>query len=126
METLVPKISNAGIVITSIFLAAQLLGLSILAVYACWTGLWTDSLDAFTMLRLGAVVGGARLPLWLAKDIDQLAILDQTPGWVGDASDGDGVGHLALGAYPKIETRTSYRCFDGSSLKQRPSQPVVR
>ena len=125
VDTIVPVISNAGIIVTSIFLAFQLLALSILAVYGCWTGLWTDSLDSFTMLRLGAAVGGSRLPLWLAKDIDKLPILDQTPGWVGDNSGSDNVGQLAIGAEAKVKPRVTYRCFDESNLKQRPSQLVA-
>ncbi|KAK5069198.1 hypothetical protein LTR64_008648 [Lithohypha guttulata] len=111
-NTLVPKISDTGIIVVSIVLAAQLLGLSILVVYACWTGLWTNSLDAFTMLRFGAAVGENRLPLWLAKDIDNLAVLHQLPGWVGHASRSETVGQLALGSPDKIRSGMSYRSYE--------------
>ena len=75
VDTIVPVIFNAGIIVTSICLTFQLLALSVLAVYECWTGLWTNSLDSFTTLRLGPAVGGSRLPVWLAKDIDKLQSL---------------------------------------------------
>lgn len=110
-DTQVPVISSAGIIVVSILLAAQLLGLSLLALYACRWGLWTSSLDAFTMLRLGAVVGPERIPLWVAKDTDRVTVLDDIPGWVGDAAEDEMSRRLALGARTEVKQQARYRSY---------------
>jgi hypothetical protein len=98
------------------------------AVYAWWTPTWTTTLDTFAMLRIGAAVGAPLLPTRDGNEAENerllfprngtagVVALDQTPGWVADASHTEGVeavGQLALGTGRKI-TRTGgrlkYRC----------------
>ena len=56
-------------VLISLILALHILGLFILSAYAGWNRTWTDSLDAFAMLRIGADIakmqdGNSRLLLF--------------------------------------------------------------
>ncbi|KAJ6592826.1 hypothetical protein B0H19DRAFT_1224624 [Mycena capillaripes] len=129
VDTQVPVLSLTGIIVVSVVLGLFLLVLLGVAVYAWRTPTWTTTLDAFAMLRIGAAVGA---PLCPTRDSDEaenerlllfprngaadVAALDQTPGWVGDASHavGEGAaGQLALGTGRKIMGRggrLKYRC----------------
>ena len=53
-DTIIPVISDAGIAIVSLLLGVFLTCLLSLAVYGAWVPRWTDQLDAFAILRLGA------------------------------------------------------------------------
>ena len=48
-----PDVSNAGVVIVSLLLGIQLLGLGLLALYAQRRPVWTETLDASAVIRLG-------------------------------------------------------------------------
>jgi hypothetical protein len=130
MDMQVPVLSLTGIIVVSVVMGLFLLVLLGVAVYAWWTPTWTTTLDAFAMLRIGAAVGA---PLRPTRDSDEaenerllffprngvadVAALDQTPGWVGDASHAEGrgmVGQLALGTGRRITRRGGrfkYRCY---------------
>ncbi|KAJ7649115.1 hypothetical protein DFH06DRAFT_996603 [Mycena polygramma] len=119
----VPVLALRGIVVVSAVLGLFLVVLLGGAVYAWRTPTWTRTLDAFAMLRIGAAVGAplrstardsdeaeddSRLLLFPRNGAAGVAALDQTPGWVGDASRSegeDGVGQLALGTGRKIAGR---------------------
>ncbi|KAJ7290564.1 hypothetical protein C8J57DRAFT_1705887 [Mycena rebaudengoi] len=125
----VPVLSQTGIIVVSVVLGLFLLVLLGVALYAWWTPTWTPTLDAFAMLRIGAAVGAPlrptrdsneaeneRLLLFPRNGAAGVAALDQTPGWVGDASHAEGggaVGQLALGTGREITGRggrLKYRC----------------
>ncbi|KAF7329887.1 hypothetical protein MKEN_00252400 [Mycena kentingensis (nom. inval.)] len=122
----IPVISLTGIIVVSVVLGLFILVLLAAAIYAWLTPAWTTTLDAFAMVRIGAVVGDPLRPsreegenekdallLFPKKGIAGVRVLDETPGWVGDASRGNGnVGVLALGTGTRIEgrKRSKYRC----------------
>ncbi|PKY09290.1 hypothetical protein P168DRAFT_332898 [Aspergillus campestris IBT 28561] len=69
-----------------------LLGLDILillplAIYAAGSSLWTEKLDSFAMMRIGAVVA-EKVPFLVGRGTDKIEALDEIPGWVGDTAEG--------------------------------------
>lgn len=58
-----PTISLAGIIVVSLLLVIQILGLLILALYSSRSVGWTASLDSFAMLRIGLGLGRPICPL---------------------------------------------------------------
>lgn len=82
VDTQKPAISLAGLIILSVLVGLDLVGLLATAIYASWHPRWTDSLDAFSMLRLGSSIS-ERVPLKIALRNDHACVLDEIPGWVG-------------------------------------------
>lgn len=110
VDTLVPAVSLGGIILISILLGTYLTCLLALAVYGSRTPLWTEQLDSFAMMRLGAYVLGD-VPLRVGK-AEKVKVLDETPGWLGDANgDGDSSGELALGARDRLAEKRQYACY---------------
>jgi hypothetical protein len=114
-DTQVPDISLAGIVVISILMGLYLLPLLGLAVYASTTPRWTERLDSFAMLRLGAAVGDRLLPLLVGKNSDKINILDEIPGSVRDISEPTApIGQLALVAGGvRLRGLRRYQCYPG-------------
>lgn len=52
-----PTMPLAAMVVITLLLAAQLVGLGFLAIYASRHPSWTESLDAWAILRIGAEIG---------------------------------------------------------------------
>ncbi|KAF8812041.1 hypothetical protein BYT27DRAFT_6431049 [Phlegmacium glaucopus] len=110
-DTVVPAISRAGINLISLLLAVDLLSLLAMTLYSAWTPCWTDQLDAFAMVRIGAAIAES-IPFRVANTTDQIKVLDETPGWVGDATEGRGkVGELGIGASTPLRGRRKYACY---------------
>ncbi|KAF8812036.1 hypothetical protein BYT27DRAFT_7088253 [Phlegmacium glaucopus] len=110
-DTVVPTISRAGIILISLLLATDLLSLLAMALYSAWIPCWTDQLDAFAMVRIGAAIAES-IPFRVANMTDQIKVLDETPGWVGDATEGKGkVGELGIGASTPLRGRRKYACY---------------
>lgn len=63
-----PKQSPAGVIIISILITAQIVGLVILAHYTCSSPTWTQTLDAYALARIGALLA----PQMKAEGIDGL------------------------------------------------------
>lgn len=63
-----PKQSLAGVIIISILVTIQVVGLLILAHYTCSSPTWTQSLDAYALARIGALLA----PQMKAEGIDGL------------------------------------------------------
>lgn len=63
-----PRQSPAGVIIVSILITAQIVGLLILAHYICSSPTWTQTLDAYALARIGALLA----PQMKAEDIDGL------------------------------------------------------
>jgi hypothetical protein len=109
VDTNVPTISIAGMTVVSILLIAFLLGLGGMAVYASRAPAWTKTLDAFAMMRIGATVGeDLRLRAGKKK---RLSVLDNIPGWVGDAQPESEVGSLELGAVGRLRVGRKYLSY---------------
>ncbi len=109
-----PSISLAGIVVVSLLLAIQIIGLMLLAIYASRRATWTESLDAWVMLRLGAEIGREELPAVSALEAKEAEVLDEQKGWVGDTRfegrEGDiDVGELGLGGRGRVREGVMYR-----------------
>ena len=110
-NTKVPIISNTGITAVSALLGLLLTTLLALAAYSAWTPRWTDQLDAFAMLRLGASLA-EDIQLRIAHKTGGVTSLDSLPGWIGDASDGNGaVGKLALGGQTSLKGGREYVAY---------------
>lgn len=110
-DTEIPVISLAGIVLISTLLGLYLLGVLSMALYGASVARWTNTLDAFAMMRVGAATGD-RVPLLVCEDVDQVHALDKMPGSFGDATGGQGaVGELAIGAQTPLDGKRIYRSY---------------
>ncbi|EEA21360.1 hypothetical protein TMatcc_009239 [Talaromyces marneffei ATCC 18224] len=93
-----PAISMTAIIAGSVLLGLYMIPLLGLALYAAFSRRWIDTLDAFTMLRMGAALGQKDLPLLIGKSKRKIEVLDNLPGVVRDISGPDDkVRQLALG-----------------------------
>lgn len=113
-----PTIALAGIVVVSLLLAAQIFGLTLLALYASRSATWTASLDAWAMLRLGAEIGRGEMPAVSGLEADRAAVLDARRGWVGDMGvegrEGEvEVRELGLGGQGRVRNGVMYRMVRG-------------
>lgn len=108
-----PDISLGGLVVISTLLAVQLLTLCLVAIYSCWYPRWTDTLDAFSMMRIGSALSD-RIPLMMFRDIFFVSALDEIPGRMGEAAGSGEIGKLELGGTQAIQGRKRrYECIDG-------------
>ncbi len=109
-----PTIGLAGIVVVSLLLAIQIVGLTLLPIYASRNATWTSSLDSFAILRLGAEIGREKMPTVSALEAKNAKLLDEQKGWVGDVDfegreAGIEVRELGLGAPGRIRDNVMYR-----------------
>lgn len=106
----IPHISITGVSVLSTLLAIYLASLLSMAAYSIWEPHWSGRFDAFAMIRIGSAMT-ERVPLQAVGDVDKIALLDETPGWIGDGSCGEGeLGHLALGAGTPLRARRRFAC----------------
>ncbi|MCJ1392786.1 hypothetical protein MMC18_005657 [Xylographa bjoerkii] len=113
-DTQIPAISRTGIIIISVFLGLDLLALTTMALYAYHTRTWTESLDGFAMMRLGAALVD-QVPLMVGLEPDKIRVLDEIPGWVGDATPDEEAGTLHVGALGEIREGREYHCYENNS-----------
>ena len=104
-----PTISLAGIIIMSILIGLDLLGLLATALYASWFLRWTGPLNAFSMMRLGSSIGD-RIPLKTSADDDEVRVLDELPGWMGVEGDKSS-GLVMLGGTAPLRTKWRYEAY---------------
>lgn len=109
-----PTITLAGIVVVSLLLAMQMIGLTLLAFYASRSATWTESLDSWAMLRLGAEIGREEMPAVSALEAKEAEVLDAQKGWVGDMGvkgrEGEvDVRELGLGGQGRVREGVLYR-----------------
>lgn len=109
-----PTITLAGIVVVSLLLAMQIIGLTLLAIYASRSATWTESLDSWAMLRLGAEIGREEMPAVSALEAREAEVLDEQKGWVGDMGfevrEGKvDVRELGLGGKGRVREGVMYR-----------------
>lgn len=111
-DSLKPVISPSAKLGISVLLGIFLSALLGLALYAACTPRWTDDLDGFALVRLGAAMSGD-LRLRVAHGQDGIAELDRLPGWVGDATNGEGpVGELGVGVGSALRRGREYIAYD--------------
>lgn len=123
--TQVPHISKAGTILISCLLSIYLAGLLATAVYSGWAPRWASRLDSLVMMQYGAAVAD-QLSMKVIADSQLVKVLDETPGWLGDASgEGDLVGELRLGARTPLRAKRRYICFehDHETSPERKTRP---
>ncbi|OQE19329.1 hypothetical protein PENFLA_c019G09299 [Penicillium flavigenum] len=99
-DTSIPTFSVGGIVTVSVLLGLYLFILMGLGYYSARTPRWTEQLDSFAMMGIGASVADD-VPL-LAGVSNYVAILDKIPGAMGNSAPGhERIGKLALGGSAK-------------------------
>ena len=114
-----PSMSKAAMILLSILILIQLLGLCFLAYYAHSGPTWTDSLDSFALMRLGAAMADD-LPLISAIEAGELTMLDETRGWVGDSGVPGEFRTLTVGGPKEVKGEEPYRITNtGNRLRMR-------
>ncbi|CAG8403128.1 unnamed protein product [Penicillium salamii] len=71
---------------------------------------WLQTLDSFAMLRIGASIS-EKVPLLATQHVDRIKVLDETPGWIGNSSEGK-VGKLSLGGELSLRKTKRYISYD--------------
>lgn len=102
-----PKISNASIIVVSMFLALHLLGLLSLAIYIFLMRPWCGTMGAEVMLKMGMVYSDA-----LARSETKYqwkAAVGGLPGYIGDERPNEKIGRLRLGAPDGLAMITTRR-----------------
>lgn len=116
-QTILPSISFPAMVACSVLFGLYMVPLLCLAVYAAFSKRWTNTLDAFTMLRMGAAFGQKDLPLLVGKNKRKIEALDNLPGVIRDISGPDDkVRQLALGVEggAPLQPRKRYLAYPGN------------
>ncbi|KAM3417345.1 hypothetical protein BST61_g5596 [Cercospora zeina] len=85
-DTIIPTMSRASMIVLCILLGIYLACLIVLAGYSARKPLGTRQLDAFTMMRIGAEMHD-QVPFKVCFEISAVRALDDTPGFVGDATE---------------------------------------
>ncbi|RLL93255.1 hypothetical protein CFD26_101534 [Aspergillus turcosus] len=124
----IPHISRAGIIFVSVLLGLDLACLLALSLYSAWIPRWTGTLDSFAMLRIGASISG-KVPLLATTHVERIKTLDETPGWMGNSSDGE-IGELCLGGERPLKKTRRYRSYDtdhaAQAMTRKHSGPIRR
>lgn len=97
-----PDITIVGIIIVSLLLVIQITGLTLLFLYASRRATWTESLDAWAMLRLGAELGREEMLVVSALESKRARFLDEKKGWVGDLGVEEREGKVGLRALGRL------------------------
>ncbi|BCS01428.1 uncharacterized protein AKAW2_51769A [Aspergillus luchuensis] len=90
-----------------------------MAFYAGLHPTWTESFDAFAMLRIGVQLAErkdvrAQMPLLGNAETEDTAILDRTDGIIGediDAVETENVGRLVVGGHGQVKKGKRYLVF---------------
>ncbi|KAK2761229.1 hypothetical protein FQN54_001751 [Arachnomyces sp. PD_36] len=103
-----PTMSLASMIIISVLLGVYILSLFLLASYAAFQPSWTEKLDAFAMMRVGAALSD-RGDLFAVNDrLGKNEVIDKLPGYVGDMQPEDEVGRLGVGAMTPLTRKRKY------------------
>ena len=124
----VPHISSAGVIFVSVLYGVYLACLFALAVYSAWSRRWTDRLDSFAMMRIGASIS-EKVPLLATRHASRIKALDETPGWIGNGAEGE-IGELSLAGERPLRKTKQYLCYSTDVSQatgaKKPSGPVKR
>ncbi|KAF7134168.1 hypothetical protein CNMCM5793_005847 [Aspergillus hiratsukae] len=112
----IPHISRAGIIFVSVLLGLDLACLLALSLYSAWIPRWTGTLDSFAMMRIGASIS-EKVPLLAVTHVERIKVLDESPGWMGNAADGE-IGELCLGGEQPLKKTRRYRSYDSDYAAQ--------
>ncbi|KZL80755.1 hypothetical protein CI238_09188, partial [Colletotrichum incanum] len=79
-----PRYTRGATVVISLLISAQAIALILLVCYIYSLPTWTDTLDAFAMMRLGAHLrDSVQMPLLGRVNREELAVLGETDGLLG-------------------------------------------
>ncbi|KAJ9489022.1 hypothetical protein VN97_g4266 [Penicillium thymicola] len=113
-DTSIPTFSVGGIVTVSILLGLYLFILMGLGFYSTRSPRWTEQLDSFAMMRIGASVADD-VPLLAAAGSSHVAVLDKIPGIMGDSGlEHERIGKLALGGSAPLTGKRLYASYKWS------------
>jgi hypothetical protein len=115
-----PSMPLGGLIAGSMLLALYIIPLMCLALYSAATSRWTHTLDAFTMLRMGAAFGQEHLPFLIGTSTTKIKALDDLPGVVRDISGPDDkIGQLALGVGgAPLQVSKQYLAYPGNYYRR--------
>ena len=105
------KISPAGVILISVLLAIDLALLIGLGIYVRFSYTWTVNYDPSAMMMLGAARVD-ELPLLINSsegERETRGVLENMPGWIGDAAPQQDVGVLDVGAITPLRRGRKYR-----------------
>ncbi|KAB8224299.1 hypothetical protein BDV33DRAFT_199696 [Aspergillus novoparasiticus] len=121
LDTEVPVMSMASLIVITILLSLHLLILICLTIWASNTERWTGSLDSWAMMRIGGAIAD-RVPLKIAENTDKMEFLDEIPGWIGDENDAnESVGIIGLGAQGALTDNRRYISYEEDHEEKSPS-----
>ena len=110
-----PQISLPALIAITVLLGIQIIGLGYMAFYSHLRPAWTETLDSFAMMKIGAEIERHRnfsgAETYLAEET---RLLDELDGWVGE----DHVAPLDL-TEEKYKNKKTRRLFLGGSGKVR-------
>ena len=106
-----PSIPLPAVVLISILLLFQLIGLAWLSILGSGRSTWTSSMNAFALLRMGAALH-KEMPLISVMKAAELEILDEKPGWVGGDGREQGTEKLVMGGSEEVKSDTKYRMVE--------------
>jgi hypothetical protein len=112
-----PSISRLGIVLVSVFIGLFLSGIFFTASYATLLPRWTERLDSFAMMRLGASIHD-KTPLLMAHSSEE-ADLDNVSGLIGDMAGDKEIGRIGLGGPTPLRRNRAYQAYFQSKKKER-------
>lgn len=117
-DTMIPTMSRAGMIVLSLLLGIYLSCIIALSVYSSRKPRWTQQLDSFSMMRIGAEMHEI-LPLKVGLEIGAIRVLDETPGFVGDATGGEGnVGVLGIGYTTALNGVRHYESYQADAAQE--------
>lgn len=104
-----PSMSRSTMIVITVLLAIYLGSIYILAFYASFQRSWTEKLDAFAMLRMGAALSDrGDLFAVTTRFRTKEESLDKLPGYVGDMKPEEEVGRLGVGAQGLLARKRKY------------------
>lgn len=110
-DTSIPTFSVGAIVTVSILLGIYLFMLLGLGYYSAHAPTWTEQLDSFAMMRIGASVADDA-PLLAAGDSSHVTVLDKIPGIMEDSvPENERIGMLALGGSAPLTGKRLYTSY---------------
>ncbi|PPJ59969.1 hypothetical protein CBER1_10150 [Cercospora berteroae] len=117
-DTTIPTMSLASMIVLSLMLGMYLACIIALSVYSSSKPLWTRQLDSFTMMRIGAEVH-EQVPFNVCFEVSAVRVLDDMPGYVGDATGGEGdVGILGIGSNTPLTGVRRYKSYRADAVKE--------
>jgi hypothetical protein len=125
LDTNVPVMSMASLVLITIFFGLHLLILICLTTWSSLNERWTANLDSWAMMRIGGAIAES-IPLKIAENTDKMDFLDEIPGWIGDQADANElVGMIGLGARGPLEDNRRYACYDEDHEDKGPRDEIA-